>query len=58
MGKFKHILFSDQPYLITFDDYDGNPFTVEVPGEEIVQALRRSYALDKFLEDLDKKDSL
>lgn len=58
MGEFKYILFADRGYLITFNDYDGNPFTVEVPGEEIVQALRRSYALDRFIEDLDKESSL
>jgi hypothetical protein len=55
MNNFKYILFPDQTYIITFEGFDGKPFKAEVPGIEIVQALRRSYALDKFIEELDKE---
>lgn len=56
MNKFKYVLMPEGTYLVTFDDYDGNPFTVEIRGEDIVSQLRRSYALDKFINDLDKKE--
>ena len=51
MSKFKFILFPEHTYILTFDDYDGKPFSVEVPGKDIVARLRREHALDKFLED-------
>lgn len=41
--------------MITFDDFDGNPFTVEVPGQEIVNALRREYALERAMKYLDNE---
>ena len=55
MSKFKYVLFPDKPYMITFEDFDGNPFTVEVPGEEIVAALRREYALERAMKYLDNE---
>lgn len=55
MNKFKYILMPEGNYLVTFDDYDGNPFTVEIKGQDIVDQLRRSYALDKFIDDLDNR---
>jgi hypothetical protein len=55
MNKFKYTIFPDRTYLMTFDDFDGNPFTVDVPGEEIIGLLRTGYALGKMPEDLDKE---
>lgn len=55
MSKFKYILFPDKPYMITFEDFNGDPFTVEVPGEEIVAALRREYALERAMKYLDNE---
>lgn len=54
-NKFKYLLFPDQTYLVEFTDYDGKIFQVEIPGDEIVAKLRREYALDNFLEKLDKE---
>lgn len=57
-NKFKHILFPDQIYLVEFIDFDGNPFTTEILGSEIIGQIRRSYVLDKILEELDIESNL
>ena len=56
MSKFKYILFPDGTYSVTFEDFNGEPFTADVKGQEMIDALRKSYALDKFLEELDKPE--
>lgn len=55
MSKFKYHIFPDRTYTITFSDFDGNPFSADVPGTEIIGQLRRGYALEKLIEDLDKE---
>lgn len=57
-NKFRYLLFPDQIYLVEFTDYDGKIFQVEIPGNEIVAKLRREYALDNFLEKLDKETEI
>ncbi len=57
-NKFKYILFPDQIYLVEFIDFDGNPFTTEILGSEIIGQIRRSYVLDKILEELDIESNL
>jgi hypothetical protein len=57
MNKFKYLLFPEHTYILTFDDFGGKPFSVEVSGSEIMSRLRREYALEKALEDLDKIES-
>lgn len=53
MGKFRYVIFNDGIYQITVDDYDGNPYTFEVSGEEIGQAFRRERLLDKIMSEID-----
>ena len=55
-SKFRYILFPDNVYRLTFQDYSGNDFTVEVLGEDILNQIRRNYALDNFLESLDNPE--
>jgi len=50
--KFRYIIFEDNIYQITVDDYDGNPYTFEVSGEEIAAHFRREKLLDRQMEDL------
>ena len=51
-SKFRYIIFEDNIYQITVDDYDGNPYTFEVSGEEIAAHFRREKLLDRQMEDL------
>lgn len=51
-SKFRYIIFNDNIYQITIDDYDGNPYTFEVSGEEIAAHFRREKLLDRQMEDL------
>lgn len=51
-SKFKYIIFSDNNYLITVDDYDDEPYTFEVSGEEIAAHFRREKLLDRQMEGL------
>lgn len=56
--KFRYIIFPDNIYQITVEDYDLNPYTFEVTGEEIAAVLRRQALLDRQFEQLDfKSDS-
>lgn len=41
------MIFPDNIYRITVDDYDGNPYTFEISGEAIGMHLRREALLDK-----------
>lgn len=47
MNKMKYIIFPDGRYQVTVDDWDGNPYTFEVTGEEIAQEFRREKLLDR-----------
>lgn len=47
MSKFNFLIFSDRAYQVTVDDWDGKPYTFEVSGQEIEDALRRDALLDK-----------
>ena len=47
MSKFRYVIFPDNIYKITVDDYDGKPYTFEVSGEAIAMHLRREALLDK-----------
>lgn len=57
-NKFKYILFPDEIYLVEFIDFDGNPFTTEILGSDIIEQIRRRHALDKILEELDIESNL
>ena len=46
MSKFKYVLFADQSYMVTFDNPDSDPITLEIPGRDIVKILQKEY-LDK-----------
>ena len=39
--------------MVTFEGFDGEQFTVEIPGQDIVDALRRDYALERAWKSLD-----
>jgi hypothetical protein len=41
------VIFPDNIYQITVDDYDGKPYTFEVSGEAIAQEFRREVLLTK-----------
>lgn len=43
------MIYSDRIYTLEFEDYDGKPFKVDVDGSEILASLRRSYTLDKWI---------
>ena len=51
--KFKYRLLPEQQYILEFEDFEGNPFKIELAGEEIISTLRRRYALDKLLKEND-----
>ena len=51
-NTFKYIIFPEYTYKITVDDYDGNPYTFEVSGEEIAAHFRREKLLDRQMEEL------
>ena len=51
-SKMRYIIFEDGIYKITVDDYDGNPYTFEVTGEEIAAHFRREKLLDRQMEEL------
>lgn len=54
MSKFKFPIFPDRVYQVTVDDWDGKPYTFEVSGKEIGDALRREALLERAFEDMDK----
>jgi hypothetical protein len=49
-NKMKYVIFPDGTYRVTVDDWDGNPYTFEVTGEEIAANFRREKLLDKAFE--------
>ena len=53
-NEFKYLLFPDKTYVLTFQDYDGNDFSVDILGADILSQIRRGYALDNFIDKLDK----
>ena len=46
-SKFKYTIFPENTYLVTVDDYDGNPYTFEVSGELIAAEFRREALLTR-----------
>jgi hypothetical protein len=56
MNKFKYILFPDNTYSITFKDSEGQNVSVEIKGTEIINQIKKMYALDKNLNLLDSDD--
>jgi hypothetical protein len=46
-SKFKFPIFEDRSYTLDYGD-----FSVEVSGEDILSAFRRSAYLDKLIEEL------
>lgn len=46
-NKFKYTIFPENIYLVTVEDWDLNPYTFEISGEEIGAALRREKLLDR-----------
>lgn len=57
MSKFKFSIFPDRLYQITVDDWNGEPYTFEVSGEEIQNTLRREALLEKAFDAINKKES-
>lgn len=51
-SKFKYIIFSDNIYQVTVDDWDGKPYTFEVTGQEISDSFRREKLLDRAFDQL------
>ena len=51
-SKFKYIVFSDNVYQVTVDDWDGKPYTFEVTGQEISDSFRREKLLDRAFDQL------
>jgi|AntAceMinimDraft_11_1070367.scaffolds.fasta_scaffold00804_36 hypothetical protein len=49
-NNFRYLLSPDNIYKVTIEDYDGLPFTIEVSGQEILDQIRRTYLLDKALD--------
>lgn len=49
-SKFKYTIFPENVYLVTVEDWDLNPYTFEISGEEIANALRRDKLLDRAFE--------
>jgi hypothetical protein len=49
MGKFKYLIFPEQTYQVTVDDWDLKPYTFEVTGEDIMTALRRDALLQRAI---------
>jgi hypothetical protein len=35
MSKFKYVVFPENTYQVTVDDWGGQPYTFEVTGQEI-----------------------
>ena len=46
-SKFKYVIFPENAYQVTVDDYDGEPYTFEISGEEIADHFRREMLLDR-----------
>lgn len=46
-NKFRYVIFPDGIYKVTVDDYNLEPYTFEVTGEDIAMAFRREKLLDK-----------
>ena len=55
-NKFRYIIFPENIYKITVDDYDGNPYTFEVSGEDIALHFRREKLLDRQFDELYNDD--
>jgi hypothetical protein len=52
-NKIKYMIFPDRIYTLEFLDFDDNPFKVDIEGFEIINSLRKTYALEKFINDTD-----
>ena len=46
-SKFRYTIFPENIYLVTVEDWDLNPYTFEISGEDIAAALRREKLLDR-----------
>lgn len=51
-NKMKYVIFPDGTYVITVEDWEGNPYTFEVTGREIAEKFRREKLLDKQFEEM------
>lgn len=51
MGKFRYLIFPEQTYQVTVDDWDLKPYTFEITGEEIMAQLRRGALLERAMKD-------
>ena len=52
-SKFQYQIFSDRVYTITVDDWDGEPYSFNVTGAEIEDAMRRDALLERAFESID-----
>ena len=51
-SKFRYVIFPDGVYQVTVLDYNLEPHTFEVTGEEIAESFRREKLLDKHWDQL------
>ena len=56
MNKFKYLLSPENVYIVTLQDSEGNDFTAQIKGVDIITQLSSQYALGKFEYRLDKDD--
>lgn len=52
MSKFKYVIFAENIYQVTVDDWDGKPYTFEVTGQEIADSFRREKLLDRAFDQM------
>ena len=53
ISKFRYLLFPDNIYKIVVQDYDGNPYSTEMSGRDIIAHLRKYILLDKQLAEME-----
>ena len=56
-SKFKYWIVPENMYQITVKDYDGNPYTFEVSGEQIAAEFRREALLVKQWNEIEDNQS-
>jgi beta-xylosidase len=55
VSKFKYLLFPEHKYIVTLKDFDGNQFTIEITGEDILEILSAKYASEMLSKSLIQK---
>lgn len=52
-NPFKYVLFSDNTYIVPFKDYEGNLFTVDILGSDIIDMIWSNPKFDEITHRLD-----